>query len=103
VDVDCDSVLVLPGEREPGGQARELVGEVVVEDGEDVGLFALRDEDLEAQPPVVVAGHLVVEPENGRAAADTSRCPGHGRSMLVKDRSHHPAPIGARLVERRSC
>jgi len=31
-------VLVLPGEREPGEQARELVGEVVVEDSEDVGL-----------------------------------------------------------------
>ncbi|HRC41289.1 MAG TPA: hypothetical protein PLK69_07235 [Tetrasphaera sp.] len=49
-------MFVLTGECESGGQAREVIGELLFEDREYVALCARLDEELEAQPPVVIAG-----------------------------------------------
>lgn len=65
--------LARAGEGERDRESGVGLGELLAQEGLNGGAEILRYQHVEEQSPVVVARHLVIEPENLRPGADACR------------------------------
>ena len=88
----------VPRRREPGREARERVGQLLGEVRVDVADELARDEEVEAQAPVVVARHRVVEAEDVGSAPEAGSGIRKPRPARLDAGTHDLLEVGPRQL-----
>ena len=89
----------VPRRREPNRETRERVGQLLAEVRVDVADELTRDEEVEAQPPVVVARDRVVEAEDVGSAPEAGSGIRKPRPARLDARTHDLLEVGPRQLD----